>query len=196
MRVLTHFVFWNLGLAKAETQTSAAERDCLCRHVTGRKRVVEIGVWHGVTTKRLRAAMASEGVLFGVDPFAKGRLRFSAHRYIARKEVGRIQNGSVQWVRSTGAAAAHKHSALDSGPVDFVFIDGDHTFDGLREDWEAWSPLVCEGGIVALHDSCSSLERQIDDAGSVQYTNKVIKSDPRFELVESVDTLTIFRRVT
>ena len=195
MRVMTHFMLWNLGLAEAETQTSLAERDCLARHARGRRCLVEIGVWHGVTTCRLRAAMAADGVLFGVDPFPVGRLGFSAQWEIARKEVRKVANGSMRWVRLTGVEAARDHASLETGAVDFVFIDGDHSFDGLRGDWEAWSPLVSANGVIALHDSCPSQSREIDDAGSVNYTDKVIRLDPRFELIDTVDTLTVFRRV-
>jgi predicted O-methyltransferase YrrM len=37
-------------------------------------------------------------------------------------------------------------------PLDFLFIDGDHSTDGVRQDWEMYSPLVRPGGIVAFHD--------------------------------------------
>jgi len=195
MRVMTHFLLWNLGLAAAETQTSAAERECLARHAVGKKRVVEIGVWHGVTTRRLRGAMASDGVLVGVDPYPAGRLGFSAQHRIARREVAKVSNGTMRWVRSTGVDAARNSASLNIGPVDFVFIDGDHSYEGLRADWESWSSLVVSGGIVALHDSCSSATREIDTAGSVVYTSDVIRLDKRFELVEVVDTLTVLRRI-
>ena len=66
--------------------------------------------------------------------------------------------------------------------------------DGLRGDWQAWSTLVAPDGIVALHDSCSSRSRQIDDAGSVIFTREDILQDPRFEVVEVADTLTVLRR--
>jgi predicted O-methyltransferase YrrM len=190
---LIHFLFWTVGLAEAETQTSAAERDCLARHAAGKRRLVEVGVWHGVTTCRLRAAMDPEGVLYAVDPYPVGRLGFSAQRVIARREVARVRNGRVCWLRTTGAQAGREHAASGRGPVDFLFLDGDHSYEGLRADWEAWGPLVGEGGVVCLHDSCSSAERDIDDAGSVAYTREVIHRDPRFECVEVVDTLTVLR---
>lgn len=193
MRVLTHFVLWSLGLARAETQTTDAERDCLARHAAGRKRLVEVGVWHGVTTRRLRGVMASDGVLFAVDPYPVGRLGFSAQRLIAGREVAGAHNGSVRWVRATGVQAA-RDLAGAGGPVDFVFVDGDHSYEGLRGDWEAWAPLVAPGGVVALHDSCSCATRQIDDAGSAVCTREVIRQDPHFELLEVVDTLTVLRR--
>ncbi len=36
--------------------------------------------------------------------------------------------------------------------VDFLFIDGDHTYEGVKQDFEMYSELVSEGGIIALHD--------------------------------------------
>ena len=36
--------------------------------------------------------------------------------------------------------------------VDFMFIDGDHTYDGLLMDIKTFAPLVRPGGIVAFHD--------------------------------------------
>jgi len=36
--------------------------------------------------------------------------------------------------------------------VDFLFIDGDHTYDGVKQDFELYSPLVNDGGIIAFHD--------------------------------------------
>lgn len=187
-------MLWALKLAKAETQTSGRERASLARHVAGKKRVVEIGVWHGVTTKVLRNRMAPDGILLGVDPYPKGRFGFSVQRVIARRELARVTNGAMEWQRLTGVEAARLYAASDGPPLDFIFIDGDHSYEGLRGDWEAWSPLVAPQGIVALHDSCSSAERNIEDAGSVIFTRETIVSDLRFRLVETVDTLTIMSR--
>ena len=36
--------------------------------------------------------------------------------------------------------------------VDFLFIDGDHTYEGVEADWLNYGPLVRRGGIVAFHD--------------------------------------------
>jgi predicted O-methyltransferase YrrM len=191
---LTHFLLWNAGLARAETQTSESERACLARHAAGRRRLVEVGVWHGVTTCRLRRAMNAEGVLFGVDPYPPGRLGFSAQRAIARREVKKSSGGEVRWLRLTGVEAARLLAETCEPPLDFVFIDGDHSYEGLRGDWEAWSGLIAPGGVVALHDSCSSAEREIEDAGSVRYTRDVVRRDARYELAEVIDTLTVMRR--
>ena len=194
MSVLTHFLKWQVGLARAETQTTEAERDCLARHAAGKRVLVEVGVWHGVTTCRLRAAMAADGVLYAIDPYPVGRLGVSFQQRIAHNEVGRVPNGRVEWVRATGVAAARELAPLVGGKVEFIFIDGDHSYDGLKADWEGWAGLIAPGGVVALHDSRSSPNRPLDDAGSVRYTRSVILADPRFEVADEVDSLTVLRR--
>jgi glycosyltransferase involved in cell wall biosynthesis len=195
MPVVMHYLSWLVGLARAETQTSEAERACLARHAAGRRRLVEIGVWHGVTTTRLRAVMAADGILVAVDPYPRGRLGVSFPRLIARSEVARVVNGTVRWLRMTGSDAARAYAASSAEPVDFVFIDGDHTYEGLRGDWEGWSGLVAAGGVVALHDSRVTEDRPIHDAGSVVFTREVIARDPRFAVADCVETLTVLRRV-
>jgi cephalosporin hydroxylase len=41
---------------------------------------------------------------------------------------------------------------LAGRPIDFLFIDGDHSFDGVAEDYWKYMPMVRTGGLVALHD--------------------------------------------
>lgn len=190
MRVLVHYLGWMMGLTGPETQVTEAERECLVHFATGRRRLVEIGVWHGLTTCRLRSVMAPDGVLSAVDPFSPGRLGFSLPKQIAHYEVGRIQNGTVRWLEMRGAEAAIGHE-----PVDFIFHDGDHSEQGLLEDWTAWSGLVQPGGILAIHDSRSTPERPIDECGSVRVTHDVIRRDSRFETKSLVDSLTVVCRV-
>lgn len=37
-------------------------------------------------------------------------------------------------------------------PVDLVFIDGDHSYEGAKGDIEAWLPNIKPGGLIAVHD--------------------------------------------
>jgi predicted O-methyltransferase YrrM len=195
MRVMTHFARWLVGIDRAESQTNERERAHLVRHATNRRKLVEIGVWEGLTTSSLRRAMPPDAELICIDPYPVGRLGFSTQRIIATTEVNRVRNGRVRWIRATGAEAGRRYSSDGGGAVDFVFIDGEHSYDGLRVDWETWSPLVARGGIIALHDSRSSKERSLDDAGSAVFTREVILKDRRYRELEPVDTLTVVERV-
>ncbi|MBU8896327.1 hypothetical protein DRW03_27765 [Corallococcus sp. H22C18031201] len=194
MRVTTHFALWLAGLAQAETQTTAAERACLAKHAAGRRRLVEVGVWHGVTTRVLRAVMDPTATLWAVDPYPVGRLKVSVQQLIAHREVASVRNGHVQWVRTTGADAAREHRVQGFPAPDFIFIDGDHSYEGLQADWTGWSPLVAPGGIIALHDSHSTPQRPLETAGSARYTNEVVMQEKNYERVETSDSLTVMRR--
>jgi predicted O-methyltransferase YrrM len=194
MSVLLHLLKWQLGLAAPEVWTTAAERDCLARHAAGKRRLAEVGVWHAGTTKGLRAAMATNGTLFAIDPYERGRLGFSAPRIVARRELAGVRNGCVVWVRKTGADAARSAEILEAVPLDFVFIDNAQTYDTLKVEWEAWTPHVAPGGVIALHDT----QRTPGEAGeqtSVSYAREVVARDPRFEVVDTADSLTVLRRL-
>jgi predicted O-methyltransferase YrrM len=40
--------------------------------------------------------------------------------------------------------------------IDFLFIDGDHRYDGVKSDFYNYKDLVKEGGIIAFHDIVNS----------------------------------------
>ncbi len=41
---------------------------------------------------------------------------------------------------------------FDNQQIDFLFIDGNHTYHGVKMDYEMYGPLVRPGGIIAFHD--------------------------------------------
>jgi len=43
-------------------------------------------------------------------------------------------------------------SILKEQKIDFLFIDGDHTCEGVKKDYLIYSPLVKKDGIIAFHD--------------------------------------------
>ena len=43
---------------------------------------------------------------------------------------------------------------VDGRPVDLLFVDGDHTYDGVTTDLALYGPMVAPDGIIALHDIC------------------------------------------
>lgn len=195
MSVFLHLVKWSLGIAPPEVWTTQAERDCLARHAVGKRNLVEIGVWHAGTATRLRAAMASNGTLYAVDPYEKGRLGFSIPRMVGTRELAAVKNGRVVWVRAMGCEAARTDAMRAASPFDLVFVDAAQTYETLRDEWEAWAPLIAVGGLIALHDSRPVAAATTAEQSSVTYTRQVVLLDPRFSVVETVDSLTVLRRV-
>lgn len=61
-------------------------------------------------------------------------------------------------------------------PYDYVFIDGDHSYEGIRWDWLNYSPTVRPGGIVAFHDTWPNHDRH--EPGVVQWCDELRHSLP------------------
>ena len=38
------------------------------------------------------------------------------------------------------------------GPYDLIFIDADHTYEGVKLDFNNYLPMLSEGGVIGLHD--------------------------------------------
>lgn len=41
---------------------------------------------------------------------------------------------------------------LSGDEIDFLFIDGDHTYEGVKQDFEMYKDLVADNGLIAFHD--------------------------------------------
>lgn len=186
MLSLQRLLLWRLGRIAITPWAGPGETECLVEYARNKRRLAEIGVWEGGTTKMLRQAMAPDGVLFAIDPFPGGRAGLSYQRPIAHGEVRRIRNGTVVWLRTTGAQAA-SDPRVAAAPFDFIFIDSDHTFEGLQADWEAWAPHASE--IIALHDVIGNPEQ-----GSVRFAAEHIFTDPRFAVLNMVGCLAVLKR--
>jgi len=47
---------------------------------------------------------------------------------------------------------------LNGRKIDFLFIDGDHTYDGVQRDFDQYSKLVDENGLIGFHDIVSTTD--------------------------------------
>ena len=193
--VMPHFMLWNLGLAKAWTYYGAEECASLEKYAAGKKCLVEIGCWQGVNTRRLRSVMGEDAVLFAVDPYPAGRLGFSAPEMIAHKEVDQVRRGKMEWIKLTDLEAALHWKENNLEPADFIFSDSLNTYEGLQASFNAWSPLLKEGGIYIIANSRSTPQRNMDDAGSVLFTKEVIAHDARFKVLDPAGSFTILKRL-
>ena len=84
------------------------------------------------------------------------------------------------------------------GPaVDLVFVDGDHSPQGCREDWEVWRPRVRPGGAVAFHDARLGLPGGDGSPGPTSVVAELFRDGRQpqgWSLAGEVDTLVVVRR--
>jgi predicted O-methyltransferase YrrM len=77
-------------------------------------------------------------------------------------------------------------SILNGQELDFLFIDGDHTYEGVKADFEMYGPLVREGGLIAFHDICQSLRTGHGNSGTVfKFWKEIRKMYPSEEIISS-----------
>lgn len=72
----------------------------------------------------------------------------------------------VQMIRETSLDAAAKiNSITDKAEFDFIFVDGDHSYDATLADCEAYYPLLKTGGLFCGHDysSIDDVYRAVND---------------------------------
>lgn len=84
-----------------------------------------------------------------------------AWRQVAPKVIGIDDNSGGRDDHGAAAIIGNSHDEttfaalvdhLQGTMVDCLFIDGDHTYDGVREDYEMYRTLVASGGLIAFHD--------------------------------------------
>lgn len=140
----------------------------------GALKIIEVGVWHGRTTKVL--AEATGGVVFAVDTWegVPGDSDQQERYYRAARDswsvflrnLGpEIATGKVVPIKSDSVKAAAR-LLNDHGPTfDYIFIDADHRYEAVRADIEAYLPLLAPGGLFAGHDyHWPGVKRAVDEA--------------------------------
>ena len=149
------------------------------------RRSLEIGTNYGGTLFLLCTLSTPDARIISVDlpagPFGGGYPRRKA--VLFRKFVRGDQK--LHLIRADSHFADTRERvmrALEGDKLDYLFIDGDHTYDGVRKDFEMYSPLVRRGGMVAFHDIVEhrrELGCEVD-----KYWNQIKQPYQHHELVE------------
>jgi len=115
---------------------------------------LEIGSAHGGTLTAYAAACAPGARIVAVDDGTRQHCRRDLKRVIPAL---RSRGFDAQWVRgnSTDPQTIETVRAAFNQPVDFLHIDGGHTYECVKSDWTNYGALVRPGGLVAFHDACT-----------------------------------------
>jgi len=127
---------------------------------------VEIGSFKGKSTVALAsiAAQYGFGEVVSIDPHTSPSVTDPMFT-----EKASSFEGFMNTLLTTGIernVEVHRAASRDvapgwTRPIRLLWIDGDHTYAGAKEDFDLFSPFVIEGGIVAFHDTLHEFEGPI-----------------------------------
>ncbi len=104
-----------------------------------------------------------------------------------KKQVGELDlHGIVSSIRCDSAAMGQ----LFSRPIGLLFIDANHTYEAVRNDFFSWSDKVVPGGVVAFHDYVNPKF----GAGVKQFVDEHIRDNNDWETGDIVDSMYVTRR--
>ena len=152
-------------------------------HYLKPKNVVELGVfWGGSFFVFCQAVKAcgSQTVCHAVDTWEgdsqAGKLEeetflaFQKHRETYFADISQVKRMRFE-------------QALDSFPdasIDLLHIDGFHTYEAVKHDYDTWLPKVAKGGIILFHDVKVVNEEQ--NFGVKRFWDELKKDKIHFEM--------------
>ena len=118
------------------------------------KIIIEIGLGRGGTFFLFSRVASEDATLISID-LPGGRFGGEPNWRVPLYKAFRLPKQKLHLIRadSHNQKTLEKLKAILNGrKIDFLFIDGDHTYRGVKKDFEMYSPLVKESGIIAFHD--------------------------------------------
>jgi predicted O-methyltransferase YrrM len=113
---------------------------------------VEIGVWKGASSIMMSRHPNLTNVI-GIDLFSFEHQREEVDAFVHAL----MGNGTIDIIASeSGRAVPELRKILNGRGIDILFIDGDHSVQGARSDFELYSPLVKPGGFICFDDVMDS----------------------------------------
>ena len=136
--------------------TSAVELQHLIKSMDRNVCGVELGVWFGINCGHLLEECPNITRLYGIDPYTEYQ---DWNRYIDNNIMKQARE-SAREIFSRFGDRAHliEHpsdvavEAFSPSGLDFIFIDGDHSYERCYEDLNLWYSKVAKGGIFSGHD--------------------------------------------
>lgn len=116
----------------------------------GKATIVELGRFKGGSTFLMAVAMEPGSELWSFD------LHLEPPPGATGPELDRELQSALERYRLVGVhvvVADTRTADPPPAPIDLLFVDADHRYEGARADFERWGSLVRPGGHVLFHDA-------------------------------------------
>lgn len=147
----------HLAIKKRGATQKIIEFTSLLRLLKRRKltSVVEIGTAQGGTLYTWCKISNSDAFIISIDlpggPFGGGYTLND----IKKLRKYKMKNQKLCFLRKDSHKKETKDKLakiLDGRKIDLLFIDGDHSYRGVKKDFQLYSPLVKQNGLIVFHD--------------------------------------------
>jgi predicted O-methyltransferase YrrM len=111
--------------------------------------IVELGVDYGFSL--FTFASQQIGTVYGIDCFAGDQqTSFRNTEEFVLEKLKETEINNVVLIKDYFSLANKRWVK----PIDILHIDGLHTYEAVKEDYENWSKFVKDDGVILLHDTC------------------------------------------
>lgn len=144
----------SLGLFSLATHLTEREKLLLfelSKNLTSNAVVVEVGSYLGASTCFLAAgASQKSGTVYAVDTWTN--VAMSEGPRDTFEEFMHSIKPLRKWIVPLRGLSTAIAQQFNEEQIDLLFIDGDHSYEAVRSDLEAWLPKLKNRGTVVLHD--------------------------------------------
>jgi len=145
--------------------------------------VVEIGSWQGYSTSFLARAVldSGNGRMFAIDHF-RGNVGNEGLFVVGKPDLSDLRQGFQENMRRLGLSDTVRVLAMpnrdaaellrqEAVRIRFLFIDGDHSKEGVQRDVDLFFPFLMKGSIVVFDDCAPNAQGVIDVADGLLRDN-------------------------
>jgi len=136
--------------------------------------ILELGSFRGVST--IVMAKATNRKVIAVDPFiAHGTISQNKQNFLNNIRRFEVEN-QIELIEDFSKNFNIK------GPLGLLLIDAEHTYEGVKHDYNKFAPLVEDGGYIVMHDfHLPGIKKFFDEA-----IWKDIKKFREFRIIKSL----------
>lgn len=112
------------------------------------KVIVEIGAFQGGTLALFTQVAPINCRFLSIDIAFGTPQKLAFRKFATRQQAVRCIRGNSSDIR----VREKVKKWLGKSTIDVLFIDGDHSYQGVKADFENYSPMVRKGGLILFHD--------------------------------------------
>lgn len=172
-----YFLFFSNFMNRKLAQVDLNEAAYIFRTIRKEKPMglVEIGTYKGGTALLMSVAKPKEAKFVSLD------IKAYSHPIIKKS----LKEHSLLLLQNS-------KEFIPDFKIDFLFIDGDHTYKGVKEDFEHFFPYLNKGADILLHDAVRA-GRYLFTLPQINKFTKELELNPKLKLAKDIQTIRHFK---